>query len=230
MGKVEELQLCHFSLSSSQFLKLWYNLTMLSREKVIDAFERKRSFFAAYAENQRSQQRLIDQQLNEFYQLSAAEIEHYLADIPWPGALPTFEFDQAQRLRMPFAHRWQNHSEARAWALEILRNRTVIAVDGSQITPNKDLSPPIAAIQIGWFINDHRIGGSYCKNVEFDVLAPTELDPDLEGDLSSAASIVNQERFDRECQKLMELMHSFADREEKPLCLFDGCYPLSVKM
>ncbi|MFN8444337.1 MAG: DNA double-strand break repair nuclease NurA [Caldilineaceae bacterium] len=197
---------------------------MLSREKVIDAFERKRSFFSAYAENQRSQQRLIDQQLSEFYQLSAAEINHLLANIPWPGALPTLEFDQAKQLRMPFAHRWQNHSEARSWALEILRNRTVIAVDGSQITPNKDLAPPIAAIQIGWFINDHRIGGSYRKDVEFDVLAPTELDPDLDGDLSAAASIVNQERFERECQKLMELMHSFADREEKPLCLFDGSF------
>ena len=125
---------------------------MLIREKVIFALEEKRSHFAEYVTAQRDQRRQFDERLHEFFKLDAAEIQQRLALIPWPGALPTEEYDQAKRLRIPFGQSWQNHSESRNWALEVLRNRTVIAVDGSQITPTKDVAPPIAAIQIGWFV------------------------------------------------------------------------------
>jgi hypothetical protein len=48
----------------------------------------------------------------------------------------------------------------------------VAAVDGSQIPPSKELSVPVGAIQIGWFLNYHLPGGRYEKDVLFMVLAP----------------------------------------------------------
>ena len=201
---------------------------MLIREKVIFALEEKRSHFAEYVTAQRDQRRKFDERLHEFFKLDAAEIQQRLALIPWPGALPTEEYDQAKRLRIPFGQSWQNHSESRNWALEVLRNRTVIAVDGSQITPTKDVAPPIAAIQIGWFINHHQEGGSYEKDVEFDVLTPADFESeDEEGDLFSAVSVVNQVRFERECEKLAALMEEFSTASEKPLCIFDGSFIIS---
>ncbi len=205
---------------------------MLIREKVIAALERKKATFTDFATHRHQQRRLIDERLDAFFQLDRAEIDQRLASEALPGALPTAELDRSLRLRIRFDQQWRNHEEARAWALETLRNHTVIAVDGSQITPNKDVSPPVGAVQIGWFVNDHRSGGSYIKDVEFEVLTPADFeDEDDAADSLSAVSIVNQARFEKECVKLTQLMveHSSEQSEiaEQPLCLFDGSLIIS---
>ena len=41
----------------------------------------------------------------------------------------------------------RDHREARTWAFNVLLNRPVLAVDGSQIAPTKDIWPPVAAVR-----------------------------------------------------------------------------------
>ena len=206
---------------------------MIDREKVILALERKRSQFEGYSAEQERQRALIQERLAAFLLHDCRSLSAYLekAGITWPGALPTSELDQADHLCMAFGHLWQDHQAARAWALDVVQGHPVVAVDGSQITPTKDLSVPVGAVQIGWYINYHRSGGEYVKDIEFEVLAPDELD--AEGDSESEHGFpdwrVNLERFRRECDKLCQLMTDFAAvaDEEKPLCLFDGSFIVS---
>lgn len=200
---------------------------MLSRNKVIDALQAKRANFEAYQADQRSEFDLQRQLLDRFLQMTAAEVSARVAERgqEWPGALPTPELDRAVSLRLPFEQRWQNHQEARAWALTILANKPVVAVDGSQIPPSKELSAPVGAVQIGWYINYHAPGGRYEKDVVFTVLAPDELGDEEGGEFPDWR--VNQQRFVGECTQLATLMQRFAAAGERPLCFFDGSFIIS---
>jgi len=208
---------------------------VLEREKVVAALERKRANFQEFSTTQKTQQQTLEQLLAQFLQYDCASMLARLDQIgmAWPGARPTAEFDRADKLRIAFPHQWANHREARTWALDVLLNRPVLAVDGSQITPSKDFSPPVGAVQIGWFINEHRAGGGYVKDVEFEVLAPDELSAEEDAvdrpDSSFPNQNVNRVRFVRECEKLCEFMMHYADAPEslKPLCYFDGSFVIS---
>lgn len=208
---------------------------MLEREKVVAALERKRAKFQEFSTTQQTQQQTLDQMLTQFLRHDWASMQARLdqLNVVWPGARPTPEFDRAEQLRIAFPQSWANHREARTWALDILLNRPVLAVDGSQITPSKDFSPPVGAVQIGWFINEHRAGGGYVKDVEFEVLAPDELSAEEDAvdrpDSSFPNQNVNRVRFVRECEKLCEFMMHYADAPEslKPLCYFDGSFVIS---
>ncbi len=208
---------------------------MLDREKVIVALERKRSQFERYTADLHHQQQTVEKRLAALEGRSAAEIMAALAGLDewWPGALPTPELDQAEGLRLAFGESWQNHQEARQWAVQVLHNRPVIAVDGSQITPTKDLNVPVGAVQVGWYINFHSRGGRYVKDIEFEILGPQELmdtqEPGDSGDRVQPNWKVNQVRFVRECERLCALMADYAARPglEPPLCFFDGSFVIS---
>jgi hypothetical protein len=209
---------------------------MLYNHKVITALEQKRTKFQDYKVSLDRQQNQLADWLTKFCAYEAASMLDLLERIgvQWPGAIPTPEFDQATRICVPFRQQWSSHVAARAWALATLKDRPVAAVDGSQIMPTKDYSVPVGAVQIGWYINHHREGGSYVKDVEFEILAPDELMQDEAGgadnpDSTFANQQVNLRRFVRECEKLCELMAEHADLDEqaKPLCFFDGSFIVS---
>lgn len=207
---------------------------MLDRNKVIGALEQKRPQFQRYQAAQRAQRDRLEEWLAHFYRYDVAAMEAALAERghAWPGALPTVEWDQASELCLPFDQQWRDHREARTWAFNTLLNRPVLAVDGSQIAPTKDIAPAVGAVQIGWFLNNHSAGaGGYVKDVAFEILTPEELG-DEEGDdatSSFANQYVNRVRFERECDKLCEWMASYADAApaDKPLCFFDGSFIIS---
>ncbi len=203
---------------------------MLDRRKVIDALQTKREQFTTFEGEQRRQSTEAGEKLARFCRLTAAQVRQLLDErqIEWPGSEPTAELDQAVAMCLPFAQRWQSHESARAWALEVLRNAPVAAVDGSQIMPSKELSLPVAAIQVGWYINYHSAGGRYEKDVRFDIMAPGELASDDQG-AEFADWRVNQRRFVLECEQLCALMARFAaePEDQRPLCLFDGSFIIS---
>ena len=120
-----------------------------------------------------------------------------------------------------------------SWALQVLQDRPVAAVDGSQITPTKDYSTPVGAVQIGWFVNYHAAGGRYVKDVEFEVLGPDELElADEDADLAGGGFpnwLVNQTRFVGECRRLCTLMieHAGLPEERRPVCFLDGSLVIS---
>ena len=60
--------------------------------------------------------------------------------------LPPFPPASWRRVTLPFAQSWQNHEQARAWAMEVLKDRTTFAADGSQLYLEKETSLPIGAV------------------------------------------------------------------------------------
>ena len=212
---------------------------MLDQPSVSKALEEKREYFRQFETSQLRQKQTLNRWLDALREYDyRSMLEKLKADGPtWPGAYPTEEFDEAERLCLPFDQRWDDHQEARAWAHQILADRTTIAVDGSQIAPSPEYRPLVGATQIGWFINQHKNPGRYVKDLAFEVLAPDELidrvgdsgDDSGGEDESVATQIVNQVRFVKECERLCRLMAAQSERTEDrwPLSFFDGSFIIS---
>lgn len=210
---------------------------MLDRNRVVASLESKREQFTGYDAELAAEQKRLTDSFDAFRSQSQAELAAAIGESgeEWPGALPTGDIDTADGMRVAFGNPWKNHQEARSWALDILCDRPVLAVDGSQITPTKDFSIPVGAVQVGWFVNEHKPAApgtqNYVKDVQFEVLAPDELgdedDSDAEGGFPNWR--VNQQRFVMECAKLCELMEEYSGRSEaeRPLCFFDGSFIIS---
>ncbi|MYC93537.1 MAG: DNA double-strand break repair nuclease NurA [Caldilineaceae bacterium SB0661_bin_32] len=210
---------------------------MFVRSAAAAALDRKKELFSLYDHDRREEQRRVQGWLEELKAISHASLNRKLdaIDDAWPGALPTAEFDRADGMRIPMGVTWRNREQARHWALETLDGRPALAVDGSQIVPTTDYSPPVGAVQIGWFFNDRcratdgDAAGRYEKEIAFEVLAPDEL-LDSGGDDGVFPNWrVNQERFILECAKLCEFMERCAERpfERRPVCFFDGSLIIS---
>jgi hypothetical protein len=195
---------------------------MFHRERVIGALEAKAGRFAGYEAALGDALAAYEEALAELESLSRAEVEARLAGIPWPGARPTVEQDQYAGIVVPFAQSWTNHEQARAWAREMLAGVPTCAVDGSQITPSSDISVPLGAVQIGWFVNPHDGDQPYLKDIHFEVLPPDELAGDDEELSGFPDWRVNVRRFVLECAKLVEVMRAACDAVVKPVCFFDG--------
>jgi hypothetical protein len=110
--------------------------------------------------------------------LIAAQRE-LLPDQP-AGALPTAEYDawragaRAGVPALPFGRTFAHHAESRAWA-EGLRGVTTFAVDGSQLLPWRDVSVPVALVQVGLFENPHLPPNPYVKDIAVELLTPEDL-------------------------------------------------------
>lgn len=113
---------------------------------------------------------------------------------------------------------WGNREQSLQWVRGLLTGIKTFAVDGSQISPGKDLSIPVALVQVGWFENLHLPSGGYTKDIQLDVLTPSDLkvshDQLVEG-------VVSAHRFQLETQRLVDYMN---EHHNDPNCLvfFDG--------
>ena len=199
---------------------------MLSTPHVIAALRAKAGALAAYQAEAGRQAAGYARALEALAARSEAEVLRALEAIPRPGARPTAERVAGRPVVRPFCERWENHAEARAWALERLRGVPVLAVDGSQITPSTDYSVPIGAVQVGWFVNRHDSALPYEKDIRFEVLVPDDLE--VEGASESFPDLqVNVRRFELECRVLIEAMERHSGRNPTPVCLLDGSLALS---
>jgi hypothetical protein len=204
---------------------------MLVRSKVIAALEAKKDHFAGYQVELRDTLDRYREALEHLPDLSRAEVEARFdeAEILWPGALPTDEQDRLRDTLISLGQGWTSHEEARIWAREILFNTPTFAVDGSQISPSRDFSVPVGAVQVGWFENPHTPGGQYVKDLAFEVLAPGELaeEADDNGGSEFPDWHVNLRRFQMECRAVVEYIQAHAGAEPAPLCFFDGSLVVS---
>lgn len=106
-----------------------------------------------------------------------------------------------------------------AWVRDRLMGVATFAVDGSQIYPSKDISLPVALVQIGWYENRHLPQGQYEKDIDLDVMTPAELKVSHSGDPVDRR--VNMRRFEMETQRLIQYMEERAGCGEC-LVFFDG--------
>lgn len=224
--------------SSGQMGRAEKEQLMFVHSRVVEALDRKRDQFSQFASDRQQEQKhfrtLLEALKGETFDSLTAKLNEI--DNLWPGALPTPELDRADGLCIPFGESWQNNEQAHRWARGVLHNRPVLAVDGSQIIPTIDYSYPVGAVQIGWFLNEHRQATAdgvrtYEKDIDFEVLAPDELMGADGGDGDGVFPDwrVNQERFILESAKLCEFMEAYAHRpfEQRPVCFFDGSLIIS---
>jgi hypothetical protein len=200
---------------------------MFHHGKVIAALEAKADRFAGYDLELNDTLATFNETLTGMSGLSRAEVEAQLAGVRWPGARPTAEHDLHPGVVVPFQQQWTNHQQARDWAMSVLAGVPTVAVDGSQITPSKELSIPVGAVQIGWFVNPHESDTAYVKDIAFEVLAPDELADEGEETFGFPDWRVNARRFAGECEKLVEMMAAYRDAAVKPICFFDGSLVVS---
>jgi hypothetical protein len=202
---------------------------MFDANKTLAALEARRSGFTEAEAVSLEDLAVLDQALNEIESLSGAEIEARLP-ASRAGARPTAEYDAHPSLVVPFAHRWQNHRQARAWAADVLRDVTTIATDGSQITPSKDLSVPVGVVQVGWFENTHSAEAKYVKDIQVEILTPAELvgvDPEDDDSSTFPDWRINMRRFTLEVERLLASMEAKANTHPRSLAFFDGSFVIS---
>jgi hypothetical protein len=120
---------------------------------------------------------------------------------------------------IPANLQWASREESLVWVRQRLTGVTTFAVDGSQIFPSKDLSVPVALVQVGWYENRHDGQGGYTKDVELDVLTPADLKAG-----NSAEPVdrrVNMRRFEMEVDRLVRYIEAVSE-PERCLVFLDG--------
>jgi hypothetical protein len=134
------------------------------------------------------------------------------------GIIPFFFAESA-----PAWDRWSNREASAQWVQQVLSDITTFAVDGSQISPGKDLSIPLALIQIGWFENPHSKTGKYEKDIRLDLMTPADLG---DNPAQPVERRINIRRFQLEVGRLVEYINA-CQTPERCLVFFDGALVLT---
>jgi hypothetical protein len=90
------------------------------------------------------------------------------------------------------------------WAMKMCKGKTVAAVDGGQINPERSFYPPIGLVQSAGFVNFNN--GEYEKIVEMDLVIP-------ESETLRFEELTSLRRFSLECKMIKEIMKKFGDRD-----------------
>jgi hypothetical protein len=117
--------------------------------------------------------------------------------------------------------------------LDVLSDRVTFAADGSQLTPGKEISLPVAVVQVAWFENPHRRDLSYEKQARSEIVSPEEL---LSGtdERVKADTVVDLYRFRLEVEetaRFLEKKRGWQERNERtPVAFLDGTLLISIAL
>jgi hypothetical protein len=204
---------------------------MILREQILKQLKAKKPSLLAFEEQYQHETRAYENAMHELCQLSLSTLKTRLAKHETCGAFPTREFEAAAAPCRSFARQFANHTEARAWACDVLLDHVTLAVDGSQILPSSEVSIPLAAVQVAWFTNAHTRAGSYVKDIAFELLSPEILSGDLQGERLFSEQAVSFQRFKLEVEALCRMMGEIAADAEQmrklPLAFFDSSIVIS---
>lgn len=204
---------------------------MLYRQHVISALDKRREEFLSFERSWRDGVSLGARLLNALGGRTSEEVRCATDGAHAPGARPSTELDERGAVGVAFGREWRSHEEARRWAVETLAERVTFAADGSQVLPGREISLPVAGVQVAWFENPHTPDGSgYRKEVHFSVVTPHEL-LGTGGRSSSPEAVVSFRRFELETQTVGEFLkrhEGWRERGERmPLAFFDGTLLIS---
>ncbi len=192
----------------------------LKPSQILSQLNERRSEFSRFDEETYRIVELYQKALTEAMQLSTAELQSRLTSQKDCGALPLESLDDLTSWIMAFGLKWETREQSNAWVREQLGGVSTFAVDGSQIYPGKDLSIPVALVQIGWFENLHTESGQYFKDIQSYVMTPQDLKVDrLGGELADRK--VNMRRFEMETQRIVDYFEEHEGMEDA-LAFFDG--------
>ncbi|OLE54700.1 MAG: hypothetical protein AUG51_07025 [Acidobacteria bacterium 13_1_20CM_3_53_8] len=148
------------------------------------------------------------------------------------GAIPSRELEEVGSMVVPFGVSWRNHEEARRWAVDALHERTTFAADGSQLLPGREISMPVAVVQVAWFENPHARDGKYEKQARCSIISPSQLLERTGDDRVNAETVVGFERFKLEVEEIKRFLEKKSDwrkrQERTPVAFFDGTLLISI--
>ncbi|NEQ49621.1 MAG: DNA double-strand break repair nuclease NurA [Leptolyngbya sp. SIO3F4] len=182
--------------------------------------QKKRTHFETFEKGQKSSLDIYQAAWQALCQTPTKTLDKWLALQKGSiGARPLESLIQTEQGICRSGLQWGNREHSLQWVDAHLKGITTFAVDGSQIFPSKDLFPPIALVQIGWFENPHTSTADYIKDIELDVMTPKDLEL---GDTSKPLDrLVNKHRFRMEIYRLVEYIKQVKDPEHC-LVFFDG--------
>ena len=191
----------------------------LKPSELLQILDQKQSEFSQFYSHTSEVYRQYRHALQKASTQSGAELLELLLDSDHPGARPLEPLGRWPNWSIPSNLAWQNREQSLQWVRNRLMGITTFAVDGSQIFPSKDVAPPVALVQVGWFENPHLPIGSYEKDVRLAVMSPAELDVEKNG--RSVERQVSMRRFGMEVARLIEFMEGHAGRSDC-LVFLDG--------
>lgn len=212
---------------------------MLDIQKIIQSLNKKKREFINQTVNCSDSLTILKNSLEKRSNEPYKNLKENLSNkTETPGAIPTSEWND-NTPTIKFEQKFNNHHEARQWALNTLINKTTIAVDGSQIYPSKDIWPEVAAIQVSKFENFHTTDGKYSKDIDFDVISSFELsdcqllkfnlqdqqesDTDTENIRAvTKEDYINFKRFEKEVNTIIDYLQKNKNTSNKPVVFFDG--------
>lgn len=169
----------------------------------------------------------------DFEQKESEVLERYREKVP---LLETLRKDVNERLPRysgskvleegpfirPFKKRFNNRTEATDWALEVLKGKTVAAVDGSQVFASRRYSVPIGLTQAGLVVNRHTGIDGFSTSYKMSLITPSEFEA-YKGVSAFSETPVSLKRHELECERICEFMRS----NPGDLIFFDGSIILS---
>lgn len=191
----------------------------LKPSQVLQMLQAKQADFQSFNQEAFQLVQKYQQALTKAAKKTDTEITKALVDQSSPGAQPLEPLGNAPNWVMPFNHPWPSRELSLEWVRDRLTGIATFAVDGSQIFPGKDVSIPVALVQVGWFENPHLPMGTYDKDVRLDILTPVDLKTGNSG--QSEDRQVHMRRFQMEIERLIEYMEAHA-RSESCLVFYDG--------
>lgn len=192
----------------------------LKPSQILEILNAKRDAFSQFNREAMQLLQLYQTRLQQWVELPEPERQALLAQHPVNlGARPLEPMGSGDRGVISPGLSWGSREESMEWVRDRLTGITTFAVDGSQIYPGKDLSIPVALVQVGWFENPHQPGVPYHKDITVDVMTPQDLQAGNSGEPVDRR--VNMRRFQMETERLVDYMAQHPG-VEKTLLLFDG--------
>lgn len=205
---------------------------MIYRQHLLSALDARRDDFVDFERVWRGEVSRGARVLQRLGGRTSDEIKRELDEAKGAaGALPSDELERHKAFDVAFSERWRSHEEARRWARATLAGRVTFAADGSQILPGREISLPVAGVQVAYFENPHTgDGNAYRKDARFSVVTPGEL-LQVDGGAGSPEAVVSFRRFELETKTLCEFLErkrGWRERGEPvPVAFFDGTLLIS---
>jgi hypothetical protein len=207
---------------------------MLYRNLLAEALRNRRDEFLRFDKSWRERVLEYCQLWRALDSLSSEDVRRRaLASRISSGALPSIELDSLRSMVVSFGKSWATHEEARRWAVDALADRVTFAADGSQLMPGREISMPVAVVQVAWFENPHTPERPYEKQARSEIVSPAEL---LSGtdERVKADTIVDLHRFQLEIEetaRFLEKKRGWQERKERtPVAFLDGTLLISIAL
>jgi hypothetical protein len=206
---------------------------MLYHSLLTDALRDQQPEFVRFEREWRDDMADYARRLRALDGRTSADVSNQLGGVREPGALPSDELERTGSLVSAFGVVWRTHEEARRWAIDALQSRVTFAADGSQLLPGREISMPVAAVQVAWFENPHTREGEYQKQARLEIIPPGALLEDDTGRVN-AETVVALRRFQLETEEVRRFLLSkrgWRERRERvPVAFFDGTLLISIAL